>query len=1329
MSSFTRRPRRSFSLPGVVALVGLSLGTQLSWAAIPTEILGETKITGVPGQGFGSTMLALRGNTLVAKTNVYIREGTNWNLNSTLGVVDSVTPAANPTAVAISPDEQTIVAGAPAGDGDKGAAYVFVRSGTSWAQQAMLQPIEGTASDRIGAEVAIQGEWIVVGAPEGSELGNFSTGPGSAYVFRNTGGAWTQVKRLRPDDGHNGNYFGETLAISGDRIVVGAAGDNNALGQNTGAVYVFERDAGGAGNWGQTAKLIPPKRDTVGSFFFFNAGRAVDLAGDTIAIGSQSASFVYRFSAGGVWTLEGDTLRAAPDVGTQVTSIKLNEAGDTFVASDYQPGGQVGEAYVFTRVGAGWSSTGTLKASDGGRGRFFGWKLDVSGETITVNDSSGNVYVYAPDYGDETKVTSFVRKSLYYENADNSPSFPKNGAAFRFKTLLFATDQGDPQKRVRAQVESIGSLFGAAERARAKEAEDRARLALAELPSSAAYQTLLLDILYDQVSAEALFLKDLLVKADLARLGPPSVAGGLVIDDEIRWYEMALPRNRTALQFYADLLKDDLEHPEIAPPLGYNLFRERVPGRALMPAMYLDTNDAPKSVTATAAPLFNGFKDLVLLFDLLRDYGRASANLTRLRWARNQGADRDNAPTIVGEAQRFLQIQRDVLLAVFPSGLPAAGDPSGLAESIASVEQSIAELAELQQMFKGNQNPLGFEGDFLMLVQKFQGQNADIFDSFNSIKEWLDPNFTSRHLGYASQRLGQARSSYATFRGFQDEIREQFEGSTVTFDFRLFEIVGASPGEPGYDTPASNPGGEIWQQFQSIEAARLNIRKNETNIANVWRQVQIEVQKASDLREAYIRHGSQQATLTEYIGHINAAQASANALSQALSIEKLTTGLFLGVFANAAVQGAGEELKGQLEAEKERLAGLQQAEIVGIESGALVKTLLLELNALAVESQEAALLLKQEAGRLAALSREKANLERRIDERNADLASRFYADPAHRLQSQHDTLEANQAFADAQRWIFFMARALEYKWNAPFVHSFAGRTWRSETLFQLRNAEELARFYQAMVDYDGGIEGTRVKDDYFDWFSVREDFLGYRRVNDQGQPLLYADPATGQQIGAIEAFRRQLKRLRDSQGQIRLDFSTVRQIPGGTFFRGARYLPNGQVDPAQRGLYLDKINWMKIRLPGTHNPNRNRTFITGSLTYAGTSYLRNEAPGRRSVSRPDRLLDEWTPYTTRYWYFSTARTGGRPAAWQFREALSAPGVQMWLTRDPRLEGSPAQIDVLPSVQQIDAFKERSVAASNWRLILPTSDLGETLLDIDELDDIEIYFYHYAVARP
>jgi hypothetical protein len=295
--------------------------------------------------------------------------------------------------------------------------------------------------------------------------------------------------------------------------------------------------------------------------------------------------------------------------------------------------------------------------------------------------------------------------------------------------------------------------------------------------------------------------------------------------------------------------------------------------------------------------------------------------------------------------------------------------------------------------------------------------------------------------------------------------------------------------------------------------------------------------------------------------------------------------------------------------------------------------------------------------------------------------------------------------------------------------------WNDHSVHRLRNADELLSFYRAMVDYDGLLEGTRIKDDFYDWFSVREDFMGYRLRDDAGNLLLYPDPITGESVNAIQAFRSRLKQALDTQQQIRLSFSTVRQIPGGTFFRGARYLPNGQVDPAQRGLYLDKIRWMKIRLPGQHNPNRNRTFITGSLTYAGTCYLRNEVPGRFDAERPDRLVDDMTAYSTRYWFQSNARTNSLPGVtalpprWQFREALSHPAAQMWLTDEPRQNGIPGDPDPLPTVQQIEAFKERSVATTDWRLIIPTRDLSQTILSVDEMDDIEVYFYHYAVIRP
>jgi hypothetical protein len=90
-----------------------------------------------------------------------------------------------------------------------------------------------------------------------------------------------------------------------------------------------------------------------------------------------------------------------------------------------------------------------------------------------------------------------------------------------------------------------------------------------------------------------------------------------------------------------------------------------------------------------------------------------------------------------------------------------------------------------------------------------------------------------------------------------------------------------------------------------------------------------------------------------------------------------------------------------------------------------------------------------------------------------------------------------------------------------------------------------------------------------------------------------------------------------------------------------------------------------------------------------------------------------TAYSTRYWFFHPPS-----ASWRFSTTLKSP-VTMQLAADSR---------VPPSVQEIDIFKERSVSTSGWDLTIPTQDLGLQIMDINELDDVELYFYHYAVSR-
>ncbi len=732
---------------------------------------------------------------------------------------------------------------------------------------------------------------------------------------------------------------------------------------------------------------------------------------------------------------------------------------------------------------------------------------------------------------------------------------------------------------------------------------------------------------------------------------------------------------------------------------GYHLFQTLVPSRGLMPASYYDTNGLAHSVTTHGAALFDGYKDLVLLFNLLRDQGRAAETLAKLLISRQNPGDLAEATNVLSQTQRALYLQGSLLKSLFPV-LPPDDDPSGLAQAISGWSASVTALQTLEQTLAGRANVLGFADDFMMYVQKFAGQSGDMFDSYDALKVRLDPTTGSNPLRTAQDKLQLALSTYTTYQGYQDQLASHFQSSSITYEDRLRDIVGVFPGDPKYsDVPTNNPGSELDQQYQSIQVARLRIQKNDAEIKNLKGRVQIEINKAVAISNAVISFGKQQEEITRNIGHINAAQEGMKALSEALSPDRIVKGplVFFGLV-NTVAQAGGEEAKGQLEAQKEKVAAMQQATITGIESDAAVKTMLLEMNTLLVDSQEAALLLRQEFNRLVGLYREKADLEQKLAERDANLAERFFADPIHRLTAQSNMIVSDFAFNEAQKWMFFLTRAIEYKWNTPFTDfeypTGSGHRWSSSSVFKCRNADELVALSEAMDNFDSQTQPPRGY--YFDWFSVRDDFFGYRLTNSVGQALLYPDPITGQPVGAIQAFRSHLRQLQDSSGNINLDFSTVRELPGSTFFRGPRFNAAGQV--LSKGLFLDKIVWLKINLPGHHTLGRSQ--LTGDLTYGGTSFIRNWDVGALNPQRSDRLMNEMTAYSTRYWFFH-APSGN----WRFNEALSSP-VTMQLSADPR---------VPPLTQQVEVFKERSVATSAWRLAIPTEDLGTPVLNIDQLD--------------
>lgn len=1126
---------------------------------------------------------------------------------------------------------------------------------------------------------------IVVGALQGNGRGS-AQGEGAAFVFVNdatTGWQWAEKQRLFGSQDGWWSDFGAAVALHGTNLVVGAPAFGIAGPNTPGLVYVFERQANGL----YAERHILTASDAQDGM---NFGASLAIDGANLLIGA-GAGRVYMFRRDFTGWHEAGT-RLTPRVNYGDFGSSLAISGDTLAVG--APSGAGGAAHLFTWSGAAWTEEPMRTGQAYGDHPWYGRAVAIAGDRVVVGGTAAGT-VFGIDYGNDTNVASYVAKLLYVPAAADSRFFDPWQAAFRYKHFLFGKDANS---LLRARYQHLSEYYGPAERARAAAAEAELWLGLAAAPSSATLGDLLLDLYYDRTVAESIPIGDALADAELTRFGlRNAVTNEFVIDREADAYEQALGQLESVLQSHFQILRR---------PAGCQAFKTRVPLRALMPLTCVETNEYGAitntfSVTGDSQPLFPAYKDLVLIYRLLGDYGHAASELARLHLMRGE---RSRAQDLIGRAQRILALHSAMLRALVPGAALPPDDPSGLAQAVAGVNNILEALDQMKQSVRGQVNQLGFEDDFLLFAKVEDGA-----DSFDVLRAYLDPELLgSQPLASARRELQDLQDHYAELREYEDELAEQFAESSITYNDRLRDIVGVFPDDANYsENPGANPGSELDQQYRSIDLAALRIQRNRTEIDNLKREVEIEVQRAVAVSNVVIDFGSQRADITETLGHISAAQAGCDALASAFSFQSWGATIF-GIF-NAAAKAGAEEGKGQLEADKERLAALEQATVEGIESAAKVKTLLLNMRTLLIDSQEAALEMSQEVHRFQGLIREKRDLERKLAQRNVRLSRRYFADPIHRVRVQAGMIRTDHTFAEAQKWLFFMARALEYKWNKKSwsqVH--LGRTWDSSTVFKLRNAGELSDFYEAMQNHDAEAGFSYEPSPLHDWFSMREDFFGYKLTNRLGQALLYPDPDTGAPLDGITAFRGQLRKL-ESNAMLRLVFSTVREIPGGDFFKGPQFDAAGQM--WTKGYWLDKIDWLRVNLIGQHTLGLSK--LTGNLSYGGTSFIRNFRAGNRT-NRLDRLENEVTAYCTRYWYYDIDH-----GQWVSEGPQSTP-LTMQLREDPRVPSS---------AYENRQFVERSVATTRWELAIPLWEGDDQVLDIDELEDIEIEFQHRAVPRP
>lgn len=371
-----------------------------------------------------------------------------------------------------------------------GAAYVFHRTGSTWAQEAYLKAPNTETTDFFGTAVAIDGNTILVSAiQEDSNQITITNGPtasidnsasssGAVYVFQRTGSTWVQQAYIKPPNAEANDQFGISLSISGDTIVVGAF--NEASNQTTitngtsasannsaafaGAAYVFQRSGT---SWAQQAYLKASNIEANDRF-----GTSVSISGDTIVVGSgfedsnqttitngatastdntasaSGAAYVYR-RTGSTWAEEAYLKAPNADANDQFGNAVAID-GDTIVVGAFSEASNqtaitngttvssdnsatlAGAAYVFQRTGSTWSHQAYLKPPNLGADDRFGNAVAIEGNTILVS----SIF-------EDNNQTTVTNGSM--PNDDNSLSnsgavyvFQRSGSTWVFRAYLKA---------------------------------------------------------------------------------------------------------------------------------------------------------------------------------------------------------------------------------------------------------------------------------------------------------------------------------------------------------------------------------------------------------------------------------------------------------------------------------------------------------------------------------------------------------------------------------------------------------------------------------------------------------------------------------------------------------------------------------------------------------------------------------------------------------------------------------------------------------------------------------------------------------------------------
>jgi hypothetical protein len=331
-----------------------------------------------------------------------------------------------------------------------GAAYIFYNNGSTWVQQQKVVASDRSASRFFGNSVAISGNYAIVGTErENNDANgeNYLTQAGAAYIFYNDGSTWIQQQKVVASDRAPYDEFGLSVAISGDYVIVGTSNESeDANGENTvgnaGSAYIFVRSGE---TWTQQQKIVASDRGIADYF-----GCSVDISGDHVIVGAyaedEDTSGVNSLNTAGsayiftrsvtTWSQQKKIVASDRSEGSRFgysvaisgNDVIIGASGDTF---------NNGSAYIFVRDSSAWVQQQKIIAPARAGLDYFGHSVAISGDDVIIGaygecedaneentlPAAGSAYIFSSGIGGVVEPEIFVYSdSIKIINGDNTPS-------------------------------------------------------------------------------------------------------------------------------------------------------------------------------------------------------------------------------------------------------------------------------------------------------------------------------------------------------------------------------------------------------------------------------------------------------------------------------------------------------------------------------------------------------------------------------------------------------------------------------------------------------------------------------------------------------------------------------------------------------------------------------------------------------------------------------------------------------------------------------------------------------------------------------------------